>query len=558
MWILPKNLSTSPSAQDTEESTSDSSELSKKLEQSVMWRSKPSSSSTWLRRLKRNSWMLPLFSQTSNDSPGSNLLDEWISSQEAFLVSHLVPQDDAQEMKTPDTSGLTSQTESSDWEGLPLFCLKTSKESSRQNSKGMDGPIQKAHLFCSMSSENWKGWVTKRRQEYSQRVKSAHLTSANEYSLWVCAPILGSQDGILFQECSEIQSQESNWLTPATTGGRADEPLYKKNGEVWTGEGRAYRENGMHRTLTLKMQVEAMGMWNTPRSSAAKAPMGGSPNSKDYTYRLENQVQPINLWNTPQARDYKGVDRNKIKRGFSPSLPNQVQPTPPPEAQNSSSGNPQGSQNWATPTAGTKDHMGSSLEYYRRRSAIGKQVDLNGQVLIQNWTTPSTRDYKDACLKKEVPIRRDGRTRMDTMPQQVHHQEQYKGKLNPRWVETLMGLPVGWTMPSCVNPWTTERMNSECWETELSQVQQNEHSESSGMLWSTPPASQRGDTYLVYLRHGIKRLKKGEQPFAPTLEVSVALAELGLSTSTVDLFSGLDLTEDTEDLILKIIRKSDG
>ena len=26
------------------------------------------------------------------------------------------------------------------------------------------------------------------------------------------------------------------------------------------------------------------------------------------------------------------------------------------------------------------------------------------------------------------------------------------GKLNPRWVETLMGLPVGWTMPSCTEP----------------------------------------------------------------------------------------------------------
>ena len=27
---------------------------------------------------------------------------------------------------------------------------------------------------------------------------------------------------------------------------------------------------------------------------------------------------------------------------------------------------------------------------------------------------------------------------------------QNPGKLNPRWVETLMGLPIGWTMPSCV------------------------------------------------------------------------------------------------------------
>lgn len=30
------------------------------------------------------------------------------------------------------------------------------------------------------------------------------------------------------------------------------------------------------------------------------------------------------------------------------------------------------------------------------------------------------------------------------------------GKLNPRWVETLMGVPVGWTMPSCTCPVTIE------------------------------------------------------------------------------------------------------
>jgi hypothetical protein len=33
------------------------------------------------------------------------------------------------------------------------------------------------------------------------------------------------------------------------------------------------------------------------------------------------------------------------------------------------------------------------------------------------------------------------------------------GKLNPRWVETLMGLPVGWVMPSCKSPVTIEPTN---------------------------------------------------------------------------------------------------
>jgi hypothetical protein len=51
------------------------------------------------------------------------------------------------------------------------------------------------------------------------------------------------------------------------------------------------------------------------------------------------------------------------------------------------------------------------------------------------------------------------------------------GKLNPRWVETLMGLPVGWTMPSCASPVTIERMSSDCSETVSSQQQQNEPSE---------------------------------------------------------------------------------
>jgi len=41
------------------------------------------------------------------------------------------------------------------------------------------------------------------------------------------------------------------------------------------------------------------------------------------------------------------------------------------------------------------------------------------------------------------------------------------GKLNPRWVETLMGVPVGWTMPSCACPVTIAPMNCGSSATEL-------------------------------------------------------------------------------------------
>ena len=50
------------------------------------------------------------------------------------------------------------------------------------------------------------------------------------------------------------------------------------------------------------------------------------------------------------------------------------------------------------------------------------------------------------------------------------------GKLNPRWVETLMGLPVGWTMPSCACPMTIAPMNCGSSAMELFPPQQNEPS----------------------------------------------------------------------------------
>jgi hypothetical protein len=54
---------------------------------------------------------------------------------------------------------------------------------------------------------------------------------------------------------------------------------------------------------------------------------------------------------------------------------------------------------------------------------------------------------------------------------------QNAGKLNPRWVETLMGLPVGWTMPSCVSPVTIAPMNCGSLEMELFPPPLNEPSQ---------------------------------------------------------------------------------
>lgn len=508
MWILPKNLPIYHSVQDTEALISDSQELCDQLEQSVLWRSKPSSSKTWSRRLKRDCSTPRLFSQTLKSSLGNSIVEEWTSSVEASLVSLLAPQEDVKEVTTQDTCGPTSQTESNDWGDLPLFSLKTSKESSQVNSKAMIGSIQRVHLFCSMSSASWKGWVTKQRQAYSQRLKSVHPISESE-CLFLVSEMISHKAVLMSSIPSSIKEL---WLTPATTAGTAKEPLFTKTGEPWNGEGRAYRENGVHRTLTLPMQVDTLEItqMNDGQSlptETTDCPQWGTPTAVDskmyilspeaIRVRVETKRQlglagQVHLleqkqWNTPQARDYKGVDRRKEARGFSPSLPNQVQLTQKEEEQTNTLGSHQ-ELRWATPMAGSKDHMGSSVDYYKRREEKGKQVDLQGQILLQKWTTPIARDSLEIEMNHQIPVRKDGKHRLDTMPRQIHHQEGYKGKLNPRWVETLMGLPIGWTMPSCTNPVIIEQTSLDSWGMELFPTQLQEPSSPYGETWATPQA----------------------------------------------------------------------
>jgi hypothetical protein len=79
------------------------------------------------------------------------------------------------------------------------------------------------------------------------------------------------------------------------------------------------------------------------------------------------------------------------------------------------------------------------------------------------WPTPSTRDWKDTPGMATKATNPDGspRKRLDQLARAVYFQQDpespsingsHRGLLNPRWVETLLGLPVGWTQPSCLHP----------------------------------------------------------------------------------------------------------
>lgn len=79
----------------------------------------------------------------------------------------------------------------------------------------------------------------------------------------------------------------------------------------------------------------------------------------------------------------------------------------------------------------------------------------------RQWPTPSAMETQDQGTNWEALARLDKGGRILRRIATIHGQADPEngstigsrsGPLNPRWVETLMGLPVGWTMPSCASP----------------------------------------------------------------------------------------------------------
>ena len=136
---------------------------------------------------------------------------------------------------------------------------------------------------------------------------------------------------------------------------------------------------------------------------------------------------------------------------------------------------------WATPRAGKTTDENPETWALRQAKGDVATMPLTAQVK-QSWPTPSadgdSRPGANADPVKWQQIadakKAQGINKQLFLTTKVAMQQ--SGKLNPRWVETLMGLPVGWTMPSCASPVTIERMSSDSSETVLSQQQQNEPS----------------------------------------------------------------------------------
>jgi hypothetical protein len=273
------------------------------------------------------------------------------------------------------------------------------------------------------SSATWKSWVTRCRGAYSLRVKSAHPTNASGCSSWPTA-----------------KTQMDN--SPSELS---------------------------RRTPNLASVVHMVQAWQTPTTNMDMV-------------RSEEGIQ--------KRKEFRAsIGRKSIPDGnLGEQMQRVIKHGHPAPANHSTDGNRQ--ESWATPQA--SDHIeGRRTDLDSNQKCLGRDM--------KQWSTPSTMlgsMYVEHNADKRnspslatqaawaTPIMGDSHLASTPEVAQKRIEEgkvtlsrQNPGKLNPRWVETLMGLPIGWTMPSCTRPVTIELTNCDCLETESCQPQPSEHLE---------------------------------------------------------------------------------
>jgi hypothetical protein len=170
MWVIPNNLPAYlVSAQDSEVSSKDLKKLVSISGQSLTWNAKPSLLQTWLKRLKRNKWMQPLFGRMLEPSLWGHFETMYKLWLEAIHANHLVSLDREGERMTQDTCGPILQKPLRQLDLFDVFS-KTSKDTLPPG--------------CATSSRTWPQWITEQRGEYSARLRSAHHTNEKGFLSW--------------------------------------------------------------------------------------------------------------------------------------------------------------------------------------------------------------------------------------------------------------------------------------------------------------------------------------------------------------------------------------
>jgi hypothetical protein len=285
------------------------------------------------------------------------------------------------------------------------------EDSLAQSSNPITGQTPKAPPYCSISSESWKELVTRHIGAYSQREKQAY-------------PILG-------KECSSLEKERilqmgiSKPVLSMDTFKTVMTQSFTRDTIVWT-KTKPIRIRA-HLELTAKesyysdllKELEALKISN-PNAFADLADEIDGNNSMSQEEPCEEELTEPKTWATPITTEPITL-KDQDPSWNTMKLSNQV--------------------------------------YWDHKNMIKELTEP------KEWRTPQQRDFYDISRSKEYIAKDQMReNHQDNIAFQVLSSpieqesgemkilEEMKKYLNPRWVEMLMGLPIGWTMKDCATP----------------------------------------------------------------------------------------------------------
>ena len=462
MWTIPEQLIISLFVPDMRGLGLDCEEFGEMSEKSLVWRSKPSLKRTWCQRWKRVTYIQLLSTRMLRPSHFESFVERWISSLPDSLVHRFPRLEDENQQMIRDIYTHISVKESHNANQLTLFS-KTSKESSQVKPEMVS-------RYSSMSSETWKKEVIAQRGEYSQRLKLVRPINESEYLSWPTATTSDVRDGKYLRERTRQWMAEGKVkgiiLNQATENEECQE-LYKKRA-MWPTAKLSDGEGG--RIIPTELNE---GGFRSLRKKSNQW-FGAKLRDAVETYEEKN-------WPTPTLAETSGGKRTKqIKEGKwhniqlreAIDLENEKN-WPTPTSTERSGTNPKTgrggglskeAKQWLTPTTTdmdrTEEGMKKRIEY--RKSVGRKYVEgcLTEQIMNkereescskkkdgrqsqdsskksgksrESWGTPSASDWK-------------GTPGANSKQKRITKQLTHPQRLNPNWVEQLMGLPfVGWT-----------------------------------------------------------------------------------------------------------------
>ncbi len=350
-------------------------------------------------------WIRRLSGMTSRPSRLAASVDAWTSSLRATRASRSASPAEGVENAIRDTCGPT-------WRAL--FAPPIPQLSFWKTSPAICGS---AHA---KSSESFTIWATALRRHCLQRRKSEQATSGSASSSWA-SPAAWDQKGSTGGGMARsLRTDTRNWATPMGMDG-------------------VKPSAGNHREADLTHQSQT---WPTPRASSNENRTTKPPPSTLTGKHGRLLAGEAAMWQTPSVVDITGghTSRSGDRKG-EPMLGGQAR-------------------NWKTPMAG--DMRGRA--YQRDRGMKGRErPTLVGEA--RSWATPKSRDWKGGQGQTERHSPDPDKEAVSFLPsppapatpggpESSKHTpgspppSRSRKRLNPFFVEWLMGFPPGWSIPT--------------------------------------------------------------------------------------------------------------